>query len=60
MPAEISCQHVRKVFGKGPAAFEAVTAATFAIEKGEFVFLVGASGSGKGTCSIGDSRIWYS
>jgi hypothetical protein len=31
MPAEISCQHVRKVFGKGPAAFEAVTAATFAI-----------------------------
>src|SRR5882724_9164756 len=34
MQPEISCQHVRKVFGKGSAAFEAVTAATFAIEKG--------------------------
>jgi ABC-type Fe3+/spermidine/putrescine transport system ATPase subunit len=42
MPAEISCQRVRKVFGKGTAAFEAVTAATFAIEKGEFVCLLGA------------------
>ena len=49
MPAEISCQRVRKVFGKGPAAFEAVTAATFAIEKGEFVCLLGPSGCGKST-----------
>ena len=46
---EISCQHVRKVFGKGSAAFEAVTAATFAIEKGEFVCLLGPSGCGKST-----------
>ena len=49
MPAEISCQRVRKVFGKGSTAFEAVTAATFAIEKGEFVCLLGPSGCGKST-----------
>jgi NitT/TauT family transport system ATP-binding protein len=49
MPAEISCQRVRKLFGKGTAAFEAVTAATFAIEKGEFVCLLGPSGCGKST-----------
>src|SRR5207247_956973 len=49
MQPEISCQHVRKVFGKGSAAFEAVTAATFAIEKGEFVCLLGPSGCGKST-----------
>ena len=35
--------------GKGPAAFEAVTAATFAVEKGEFVCLLGPSGCGKST-----------
>ena len=41
MQAEISCQRVRKVFGKGATAFEAVTAATFSVEKGEFVCLLG-------------------
>jgi NitT/TauT family transport system ATP-binding protein len=49
MQAEISCQRVRKVFGKGSTAFEAVTAATFSIEKGEFVCLLGPSGCGKST-----------
>ena len=49
MQPEISCQHVRKIFGKGTAAFEAVTAATFSIEKGEFVCLLGPSGCGKST-----------
>ena len=49
MQAEISCQRVRKVFGKGATAFEAVTAATFSVEKGEFVCLLGPSGCGKST-----------
>src|SRR5271166_4684304 len=49
MQAEISCQRVRKIYGNGSAAFEAVTAATFSIEKGEFVCLLGPSGCGKST-----------
>jgi NitT/TauT family transport system ATP-binding protein len=49
MQPEISCQGVRKVFGKGCAAFEAVSCATFSIEKGEFVCLLGPSGCGKST-----------
>jgi NitT/TauT family transport system ATP-binding protein len=49
MQAEISCERVRKVFGHGASAFEALTAASFAIEKGEFVSLLGPSGCGKST-----------
>jgi ABC-type nitrate/sulfonate/bicarbonate transport system ATPase subunit len=49
MQAEISCQHVRKVFGRGAGAFEAITAATFSVNKGEFVCLLGPSGCGKST-----------
>jgi NitT/TauT family transport system ATP-binding protein len=49
MPREISCEHVRKIYGKGLAAFEAVSSATFAVEKGEFVSLLGPSGCGKST-----------
>jgi NitT/TauT family transport system ATP-binding protein len=49
MQAEISCQRVRKLFGKGLAAFEAVSAATFSVERGEFVCLLGPSGCGKST-----------
>src|ERR1700730_5786133 len=49
MQAEISCSRVRKVFGKGSTAFEAITAATLSVEKGEFVCLLGPSGCGKST-----------
>jgi NitT/TauT family transport system ATP-binding protein len=49
MPSEISCEHVRKVFGKGVKAFEAVSSATFSVEKGEFVSILGPSGCGKST-----------
>src|SRR5260370_23548741 len=49
MQAEISCHRVRKVLGKGLTAFEAITAATFSVEKGEFVCLLGPSGCGKST-----------
>jgi NitT/TauT family transport system ATP-binding protein len=49
MPSEISCERVRKVYGKGAAAFEAVSSATFSVEKGEFVSILGPSGCGKST-----------
>ena len=49
MQAEISCHRVRKVFGKGLTAFEAITAATVSVAKGEFVCLLGPSGCGKST-----------
>jgi NitT/TauT family transport system ATP-binding protein len=49
MRPEISCERVRKVYGQGAVAFEAVSAATFSVEKGEFVSLLGPSGCGKST-----------
>jgi NitT/TauT family transport system ATP-binding protein len=49
MQVEISCQRVRKVFRNGSSAFEAITAATFSVNKGEFVCLLGPSGCGKST-----------
>jgi NitT/TauT family transport system ATP-binding protein len=49
MPPEISCERVRKIYGQGASAFEAVHAATFSVERGEFVSLLGPSGCGKST-----------
>ena len=49
MPPEISCERVRKIYGRGKSAFEAVQAASFAVDKGEFVSLLGPSGCGKST-----------
>jgi NitT/TauT family transport system ATP-binding protein len=49
MPPEISCERVRKIYGRGKDAFEAVAAATFSVDKGEFVSLLGPSGCGKST-----------
>jgi NitT/TauT family transport system ATP-binding protein len=49
MPPEISCERVRKIYGQGKSAFEAMNAATFSVEKGEFVSLLGPSGCGKST-----------
>jgi len=49
MQPEISCDRVRKVYGKGPTSFEAVNTATFTVQKGEFVALLGPSGCGKST-----------
>jgi cell division transport system ATP-binding protein len=42
----ISLQHVTKVYRNGTTALDDVTVE---VDKGEFVFIVGASGSGKST-----------
>jgi NitT/TauT family transport system ATP-binding protein len=49
MPPEISCERVRKIYGRGKSAFEAIRAASFSVDKGEFVSLLGPSGCGKST-----------
>jgi putative ABC transport system ATP-binding protein len=45
----IDARGVRKVFGKGALAFEALKGVDFQVGRGEFVMLAGPSGSGKTT-----------
>jgi putative ABC transport system ATP-binding protein len=47
--AAIDARGVRKVFGKGALAFEALKGVDFQVGRGEFVMLAGPSGSGKTT-----------
>jgi putative ABC transport system ATP-binding protein len=47
--AAIDARRVRKVFGKGALAFEALRGVDFQVGYGEFVMLEGPSGSGKTT-----------
>lgn len=49
MTALIRLDDVRKVFGLGAAAFQALRGVNLEIEAGEFVAVMGASGSGKST-----------
>ena len=48
-PIAIDARGVRKVFGKGALAFEALKGVDFQVGLGEFVMLAGPSGSGKTT-----------
>lgn len=49
MPAGIHCRGVRKIYGDGAQAFEAVRDISFSMHEGEFVALLGPSGCGKST-----------
>ncbi len=49
-PALIELRSLAKVYGQGQAAVHALRGIDLVIERGEFVAVMGASGSGKSTC----------
>lgn len=50
MPDVIKLEYIRRVFGEGDHTVEALRGVSFTIAAGEFVAIMGASGSGKSTC----------
>lgn len=50
MSAVISITDIHRVFIMGEQQFEALKGVSFSVNKGEFVAIMGASGSGKSTC----------
>ena len=45
----LEVQDLCKTYGKGEAAVQALRHATFTVRKGEFIAIIGESGSGKST-----------
>lgn len=50
MQEVIKLENIRRVYGEGDHLVEALRGVSFTIGKGEFVAIMGASGSGKSTC----------
>lgn len=50
MNSVIRLTDIRRVFSMGDQQFEALKGVSFSVESGEFVAIMGASGSGKSTC----------
>ena len=50
MSSVISLSDIRRVFIMGDQQFEALKGVSFSVDPGEFVAIMGASGSGKSTC----------
>lgn len=50
--AILQAQGLKKIYGSGDNAVHALDGVDLRVEKGEFVAIVGTSGSGKSTCCI--------